>query len=215
MSSQPLDEDGFHSIAWDDAPSVPAKGNGSTSHQPSSGFSVSSESDNGFETISAASPGSPSRSGFASTGTANQHARHKSEIEAMREHAEVDGSEWGGRWMVIEVKDPVKEHEGSKDMFVSYAVRTRVRALSGGTDGLDKCRQLCPICRGCETPFPGLCVLKGTPSQGVPGEYRTTDSGQAPLGYVAKLWPGTVLIWIEYIKGDRFSSDFIEKRRLE
>lgn len=28
--------------------------------------------------------------------------------------------------MSIEVKDPMKEHEGSKDMFVSYAVRTKV-----------------------------------------------------------------------------------------
>jgi sorting nexin-4 len=28
--------------------------------------------------------------------------------------------------MSIEVRDPVKEHEGSKDMFVSYAVRTKV-----------------------------------------------------------------------------------------
>lgn len=130
MSSQPLDEDGFHSIAWDDAPSLPPKDN-SHPRQPSSGFSVSSESDNGFETISPMSPASASGSGFpsgaaGSTGTVKQHSRHKSEIEAMREHAEVDGTEWGGRWMVIEVKDPVKEHEGSKDMFVSYAVRTRV-----------------------------------------------------------------------------------------
>jgi sorting nexin-4 len=127
MSSQPLDEDGFHSIAWDDAPSVPPKG--SSSHQPSSGFSVSSESDNGFETISPVSPQSASGSNCGaagSTGTVKAHARHKSDIEAVREHAVVDGTEWDGRWMVVEVKDPVKEHEGSKDMFVSYAVRTKV-----------------------------------------------------------------------------------------
>jgi sorting nexin-4 len=41
-------------------------------------------------------------------------------------HGQVDPSEWGGKWMAIDVRDPVKEHEGSKDMFVSYAVRTRV-----------------------------------------------------------------------------------------
>lgn len=28
--------------------------------------------------------------------------------------------------MSIEVRDPVKEHEGSKDMYVSYAVKTQV-----------------------------------------------------------------------------------------
>lgn len=136
MSSQPIDEDGFHSIAWDDAPSVPPKG--ATHQRPaSSGFDISSESsDNGFETISPVSPGSASGSGFtgnagASTDTV-KHPRHRSDVEATREHAEVDGTEWGGRWMVIEVKDPVKEHEGSKDMFVSYAVRTRVSRRSLG-----------------------------------------------------------------------------------
>lgn len=133
MSSQPLDEDGFHSIAWDDAPSVPPKG-----AQPSSGFSVSSESDNGFETISPVSPQSATGGAEGSTGTVKAHARHKSDIEAVREHAEVDGTEWGGRWMVIEVKDPVKEHEGSKDMFVSYAVRTKVSyPFQGDGRGVD------------------------------------------------------------------------------
>ena len=28
--------------------------------------------------------------------------------------------------MVIQVQNPVKEHEGSKDMYISYAVRTQV-----------------------------------------------------------------------------------------
>ncbi len=33
---------------------------------------------------------------------------------------------WKGRWMEIEIRDPVKEHEGSKDSYVSYCVKTRV-----------------------------------------------------------------------------------------
>lgn len=137
MSSQPIDEDGFHSIAWDDAPSLLPKGGQSGTASSTSGFDISSESDNGFENISPVSPGagegSASGSGFApgaSTDTIQQHKRYRSDIEANREHAEVDGTEWGGRWMAISVKDPVKEHEGSKDMFVSYAVRTQVSASS-------------------------------------------------------------------------------------
>jgi hypothetical protein len=61
--------------------------------------------------------------------------------------------------MVIQVKDPVKEHEGSKDQFVSYAVRTHVRSV-----GLDlrsvlmidqHSELLCTAHRGPET-IPGL-----------------------------------------------------------
>lgn len=36
---------------------------------------------------------------------------------------------WGGKWMAIQVREPTKEHEGSKEMFVSYAVRTTVSAI--------------------------------------------------------------------------------------
>jgi hypothetical protein len=36
--------------------------------------------------------------------------------------------------MVIQVKDPVKEHEGSKDQYISYAVRTQVRRALGLSD---------------------------------------------------------------------------------
>lgn len=31
--------------------------------------------------------------------------------------------------MAIEVREPAKEHEGTKEMYVSYAVRTRVSGL--------------------------------------------------------------------------------------
>jgi sorting nexin-4 len=37
---------------------------------------------------------------------------------------------WGGKWMAIQVREPIKEHEGSKEMFVSYAVRTTVCKVS-------------------------------------------------------------------------------------
>lgn len=115
MSSQRLDEEGFHSIAWEDAPPRPIL------HDVSA-TSPLSEDGEGFENISSSSP--PPVESIASTSTAQ-------DVRSSRKDAagEVNAAEWGGRWMSIEVKDPVKEHEGSKDMFVSYAVRTKVGAL--------------------------------------------------------------------------------------
>jgi sorting nexin-4 len=122
MTSHPIDEDGFHSIAWDDAPARPQ------SRQILTDVSASEDGDDGeggFETIS---PGSPvaSTSGSTARDTDTIHERQYRDRDtddvADRQH----NVDWGGRWMSVEVRDPVKEHEGSKDMFVSYAVRTRV-----------------------------------------------------------------------------------------
>ena len=155
MTSQPIDEDGFHSIAWDDAPPSsrfqPSSASSANTALPSGGMGGfgETESEGGFETISPPSDAgfninansNAGDSGFAgsSKGTMTSpgrsevaqgqgHQRHISSgtVSGERLHAEVDPSEWGGKWMAIDVKDPVKEHEGSKDMFVSYAVRTRV-----------------------------------------------------------------------------------------
>jgi hypothetical protein len=110
MSSQPMDEDGFHSIAWDDAPS-----------KTTSNASPEDDDDNGFETISNSPPTPPPVESVASASTSTAHRKGS---------MDVDPKEWAGRWMSIEVRDPVKEHEGSKDMYVSYAVRTKVCRVS-------------------------------------------------------------------------------------
>jgi sorting nexin-4 len=121
MSSQPLDEDGFHSIAWDDAPAQ------STSRPILTEISGSGSDDGeGFETIS---PGSPVAS--ASGSNARDHDQDTLNDRQYRDRGEHDvdkqqSVEYNGKWMSIEVRDPVKEHEGSKDMYVSYAVRTKV-----------------------------------------------------------------------------------------
>jgi sorting nexin-4 len=36
---------------------------------------------------------------------------------------------WAGRWMTIEISEPSKELEGTKEVHVSYAVRTRVSPI--------------------------------------------------------------------------------------
>lgn len=121
MTSHPIDEDGFHSIAWDDAPARPQ------SRQILTDVSASEDGDGddgegGFETISpvASTSGSTARD----TDTINERQYRDRDTDDVADRQQ--NVDWGGRWMSVEVRDPVKEHEGSKDMFVSYAVRTRV-----------------------------------------------------------------------------------------
>lgn len=108
-----MEDDGFHSISWDDAPP-----------RTSTGFADMSavgagddEDDDGFDKISASSP---------------LHEDHPEPSSSRPPQArgaapELDIDDlWGGKWMSVEVTDPVKEHEGSKDMYVSYAVKTKV-----------------------------------------------------------------------------------------
>jgi sorting nexin-4 len=99
MPSSPLDEDGFHSIAWEDSPPKP--------------FSPSPVHDSdGFEDVTAE----------VADDMTNPMANAIRSTEGQL-------SEWNGKWMHVQVRDPIKEHEGSKDMYVSYAVRTTVRSL--------------------------------------------------------------------------------------
>lgn len=158
MTSSPTDADGFHSIAWDDAP---PSSRFTPSHPETSNASANTglgmggggggrggfgdnESENGFETISTPSEAGEGAKQFSSSsntltgdgfgpeqGQGLGHQRHLSAgtVKGERMHGQVDPAEWGGKWMAIDVRDPVKEHEGSKDMFVSYAVRTRVCPL--------------------------------------------------------------------------------------
>ena len=123
MASSPLDEDGFHSIAWDDAPPRPLF-SGSNDALPEE------DDGEGFETISPVSPPPDS----PSTLTANNDTPRAPRRDVFAGNSGVGTStmrpeDWEGRWMSIEVFNPMKEHEGSKEMFVSYAVRTKVRSF--------------------------------------------------------------------------------------
>ena len=106
MSSQPTDEDGFHSIAWDDAPRR------ATFTDVSSN---ATDDGDGFESIATPSTDSP-------VTVPVDAPREASRPPAPRKST----GDWSGRWMGIEVLDPVKEHEGSKEMYVSYKVVTKV-----------------------------------------------------------------------------------------
>jgi len=91
--------------------------------------------------------------------------------------------------MLIEIRDPVKEHEGTKDSYVSYCVKTR-------------------------TNVPGF------PSQPVVVRRRFQDFVFL-RDHLAKAFQACVVPPIpdkhrlEYIKGDRFSPEFVEHRRID
>ncbi|BEI93139.1 uncharacterized protein CcaverHIS019_0507670 [Cutaneotrichosporon cavernicola] len=167
-----MEEDGFHSISWDDAP-------------PRTGFAdmpgVGEDDDDGFDKISPIST-EEHTFGAASTSTVRPE-------ETRRIAFEPGDYEWGGRWMSIEVKDPVKEHEGSKDMFVSYAVETRTN-LKTFKESPTAVRR-----RFQDFVFLHDHLLKSFPACVIP-----------PIPDKHRL---------EYIKGDRFSSEFVEKRRMD
>jgi sorting nexin-4 len=99
--------------------------------------------------------------------------------------------QWRGRWMQIEIRDPVKEHEGTKDSYVSYCVKTRVRfGVSGSFAPLDRIlmatistircadkRYRLSISPSCSSEtFPRLCLPQRTPRQSVPCVRRTSHT---------------------------------------
>ncbi|KAK1927519.1 hypothetical protein DB88DRAFT_478298 [Papiliotrema laurentii] len=178
MSSQPLDEDGFHSIAWDDAPPRQAL------HDVSSPLEEDSE---GFESISPSSAVSPTSG--PTVPAAAHGAGSSAQARNLTPGGDIDPAEWAGRWMVIQVKDPVKEHEGSKDQYISYAVRTQTN-LPSFQNQPEVVRR-----RFQDFSFLREHLVKNFPACVVP-----------PIPDKHRM---------EYIKGDRFSPDFVEKRRYE
>lgn len=95
-------DDGFTSITWDQPP---------TSHHAPPGVFTNNERPPLPESV----PSSVDR--------ADQRPMA---MEGASREGEHTMPSWGGKWMAVEVREPTKEHEGTKEMYVSYAVRTRV-----------------------------------------------------------------------------------------
>ncbi|WWC60311.1 sorting nexin-4 [Kwoniella dejecticola CBS 10117] len=180
MSSNPIDEDGFHSIAWDDAPPR-------TAISPHSPFDE--DVGEGFETISSTSATHDEVNASASTSTATPSAAGLGARREGQQSVEADAAEWNGRWMSIEVREPLKEHEGSKDMYVSYAVKTQTNLPT----------------------FPHTVIVTR----------RRFQDFVFLRDHLVRSFPACVVPPIpdkhrlEYIKGDRFGPEFIERRRLD
>ena len=106
-------DDGFTSITWDQAP---------TSHHAPPGIFTDNERPPLPESV----PSSVDRAD-----------RRPGAMDGASRDGEHTMPSWGGKWMAIEVREPAKEHEGTKEMYVSYAVRTRVSFRSQ-----NHCKQL-------------------------------------------------------------------------
>lgn len=104
-TEEPAD-DGFTSITWDQAPPT-------SRHAPPEVFTG-----NERPPLPESVPSSVDRAD-----------RRPGAMEGASREGEHTMPSWGGKWMAIEVREPAKEHEGTKEMYVSYAVRTRVSRL--------------------------------------------------------------------------------------
>ncbi|KAJ9114436.1 intercellular trafficking and secretion [Naganishia adeliensis] len=156
-------DDGFTSITWDQPPN---------SHHAPAGIFTNNERPPLPESVPSSVDRAEARPGA---------------MEGASREGEHTMPSWGGKWMAIEVREPTKEHEGSKEMHVSYAVRTRTN-------------------------------LAGFPTTPVTVRRRFQDFVFL-RDHLTRLFPACVVPPIpdkhrlEYIKGDRFSIDFIEHRR--
>ena len=127
---------------------------------------------------------------------------------------------WEG-YLVTMVKDPVKELAETKDAYVSYLVTAKVRDVP----------RSCPFRTHRVEDEPshilfhqpiisstvhGLRIPAGSPSKKFPCMCGASTPRQAQTGYVL-LCPveHTIQSPSEYITGDRFSPEFMERRRLE
>lgn len=131
-----MEEDGFQSISWDDATQRATPGFADMSGV--GGHDDLDDDDDGFDKISATSP--PALDSFASSSTATVRGGDGASRGGISTGGlGPDGTyTWDGKSMTIEVRDPVKEHEGSKDMYVSYAVLTKVSSAGMGAHADDR-----------------------------------------------------------------------------
>lgn len=156
----PLLDDGFTSISWDQ-PAGGVSGPSSTStHNPggdslfssplhhhdssdrphtthNDGFTNPAPSSDfdaplgggGYQTVDVRTLSSPDHHHPVIPGVKEAEERARGEMKDATREEEGILPTWDGKWVEVKVQDPIKEHEGSKDVFVSYAVVCRVSSL--------------------------------------------------------------------------------------
>ncbi|CCO28273.1 Sorting nexin-4 AltName: Full=Autophagy-related protein 24 [Rhizoctonia solani AG-1 IB] len=160
-----MDEDVFDSVTWDTQASEP----------------VRDPYDPEFQTETAVSP---IQTPIASSASGPGYR------QSMDSTGDADAStpKWNG-YLLVQVKDPLKELDGTKDVFISYKVEAR-------------------------TNLP-------TFSQSNPSARRRFQDFVFLREHLSKDFPACVVPPLpdkhrmEYFTGDRFSSEFVEKRRLD
>ena len=128
---------------------------------------------------------------------------------------------WEG-YLITSVKDPVKELAETKDAYVSYLVQARVCYSVSSclyfsfNVLLDKPPNILYPKSFIPTSLPRLCFPQGQPCQGLSSLCCPSIARQTPIRFVSHLSRMNNYSPIsEYITGDRFSPEFMERRRLE
>jgi hypothetical protein len=97
-----MDEDVFDSVTWETPASEPVRDPYDPNFQPSS------------TPASASTPVAPSGPGY------------RQSVDSV-DDADASTPKWSG-YLLVQVKDPIKELDGTKDVYISYHVEARVRA---------------------------------------------------------------------------------------
>ncbi|QRV83326.1 hypothetical protein RhiJN_11342 [Ceratobasidium sp. AG-Ba] len=159
-----MDEDVFDSVTWETPASEPVRDPYDPEFQPSSAPISSPQ-------VPLSSSGPGYRQSVDSTGD-----------------ADASTPKWSG-YLLVEVKDPIKELDGTKDVYISYLVEARTNLASftqTNPSARRRFQDFVFLREHLARDFPA-CVVPP-----LPDKHR-----------------------MEYITGDRFGPEFVEKRRFE
>src|SRR5882672_9538032 len=128
---------------------------------------------------------------------------------------------WEG-YLITSVKDPVKELAETKDAYVSYLVSAKVRVFQCCISAVcnpipDQPIDILDINSIITATFSGFCLFTGASCEKLSCMCRPCITGQASTRFVELQHGGARMtnVVVEYITGDRFSPEFMERRRLE
>lgn len=178
------------------------------------------DDDDVFDSVTWESPTAPAyeiEDNFVATGPGFRQSTADSE-EGRGPH----DPKWEG-YLITSVKDPVKELAETKDAYVSYLVSAKVGVLhlrflpQCCNSSLDQPIYILNTNTIFTATFSGLCLPERPPCQELSSMCCSCITRQAPARFV-QLTHNIVRVTnlvIEYITGDRFSPEFMERRRLE
>ena len=153
-----MDDDVFDSVTWETPASEPVRDPYDPNFQPSS-----------------APPST-------STPVASNGPGYRQSMDATGD-ADASTPKWGG-YLLVQVKDPVKELDGTKDVFISYLVEARVSGLVPNILALayippDKPTNFHANQSFCSTKIPRFCLFTRTPCSRLPSLCCSTFARQA------------------------------------
>lgn len=222
-TSDPLVDDGFTSVTWesheprqdaiDPAPFTPFSADPTSAYQhpnPSDELEAAAGG-GGFQNVAGGGPEPFNDADPVPVGVDAAERRAHGEMREATREAESSLPSWEGRWVDVRVQDPQKEHEGSKDAHVTYAVVVRTNVPGYVSSDPASAAGSSSTSKGALRPTADL-----------PTTARRRFQDFAFLQqHLTRLFPACVVPPIpdkhrlEYLRGDRFSAEFVEHRRQE